>query len=43
MDGKYVIVEGIFNATKSGHMSANSGLIDQISRLDHWEITYRKE
>lgn len=39
-NGKYVIVEGIFNKDNTGHMSAYSGALEQISR---YELTWAEQ
>jgi hypothetical protein len=35
-DGKYVLLEGTFDSTRRGHMSASSGLIGAIRRFQEW-------
>jgi len=41
-NGKYVLIEGIFNKNETGHMGMNSGSIDKISRFDLWEIKTKR-
>lgn len=36
-NGKYVLIEGVFNAENTGHMGMNSGGIENINRYDLWE------
>ncbi len=36
-NGKYVLVEGIFNSTKTGHFGMASGSIEKINRYQNWE------
>jgi hypothetical protein len=36
-NGKYVLIEGIFNKDDTGHMGMNSGSIDKVSRFQLWE------
>jgi hypothetical protein len=34
--GNYVLVEGVFNAKRGGHMGLSTGAIEKISRLELW-------
>jgi len=36
-NGKYVLVEGIFNSKKKGHFDRYSGTIDNITRYELWK------
>lgn len=36
-NGKYVIIEGIFNSEEKGHFGMWSGTIEKINRYDLWE------
>jgi hypothetical protein len=36
-NGKYVLIEGIFNKDDTGHMGMNSGSIDKVSRFQLWD------
>lgn len=36
-NGKYVLVEGIFNSKKKGHFGRYSGTIDTITRYEFWK------
>ena len=36
LNQRYVIVEGIFNATHTGHLGAWSGAVERVTRLDPW-------
>ncbi len=36
-NGKYVIIEGIFNKDNRGHMGLNSGAIEKVGRFQLWE------
>ena len=36
LNQRYVIVEGIFNATHGGHLGMWSGAIERVTRLDPW-------
>lgn len=37
MNGKYVLIEGIFNSGKKGHFSLFSGTIEKVSRYQSWD------
>ena len=41
-NGKYVILEGIFNKKNTGHMNMFSGSIENITRYDLWEKDWKK-
>lgn len=34
--GNYVLVEGVFNAKRSGHLGLHTGAIEKINRLQLW-------
>lgn len=36
-NGKYVLMEGIFNKDDKGHMGMNSGALEKVTRYDLWE------
>ena len=36
LNGKYVIVEGVFDPTRKGHLGMWSGMIKDVSRFDLW-------
>lgn len=36
-NGKYVLVEGVFNSKENGHMGMASGAIEKINRYQVWE------
>jgi len=36
-NGKYVLMEGIFNKNDHGHMGLNSGTLEKITRFQLWE------
>jgi hypothetical protein len=36
-NGQYMLVEGVFNAKKNGHLGMYSGTIEEILRLEAWE------
>lgn len=36
-NGKYVLMEGVFNKDIHGHMGMNSGALDKVTRFDPWE------
>lgn len=36
LDGKYVLLEGTFDAGKQGHMGLWSGAVDEIYRAQEW-------
>jgi hypothetical protein len=36
LNGKYVIVEGVFDPTRKGHLGMWSGTIKDVSRFDLW-------
>jgi len=36
-NGKYVLMEGIFNKDDHGHMGLNSGTIEKVTRFQLWE------
>jgi len=36
-NGKYVLIEGIFNKNSKGHLGMNSGEINHITRYNLWE------
>lgn len=36
-NGKYVIIEGIFNSKEKGHFDRYSGTIDNITRYEIWK------
>jgi len=36
-NGKYVLIEGIFNKDNRGHMGMNSGAIEKVTRFQFWE------
>ncbi len=36
LDGKYVIIEGVFSSKNRGQMGMFSGSIGHITRFDHW-------
>lgn len=42
-NGKYVIVEGIFNMNNSGHGSLFKGAIENVSRYDLWDFEQETE
>lgn len=35
--GKYVFIEGVFNANETGHFGMSSGAIEKIKRIDLYE------
>ena len=37
MNGKYVIVEGVFNSDENGHFDMYSGSIENVTRLELWK------
>jgi len=37
LNGKYVLMEGIFNKDNHGHMGLNSGALEKITRFQLWE------
>lgn len=37
LDKKFLLVEGVFNATRKGHLGMYSGTIESITRLELWE------
>lgn len=41
-NGKYVVVEGIFNMNDHGHMDLFSGSINNVSRIVSWKIVPQK-
>jgi hypothetical protein len=36
LNGKYVIVEGVFDPTRKGHLGMWSGMIKDVTRLELW-------
>ena len=36
-NGKYVLIEGIFNKNSNGHMGAFSGSLENVTRYQLWE------
>ena len=36
-NGKYVLMEGVFNKDRHGHMSLNSGTLEKVTRFMLWE------
>ena len=38
-NGKYVLMEGVFNKNKHGHMGMNSGTLEEVTRFQLWEET----
>jgi len=41
-NGKYVMVEGIFDMNNHGHMDLFSGSINNVSRIASWKIVPQK-
>lgn len=41
-NGKYVVVEGIFDMNNHGHMDLFSGSINNVSRIASWKIVPQK-
>lgn len=37
MNGKYVIIEGIFEGNDNGHLDLYSGTIKNITRMNVWK------
>lgn len=37
LDGKYVVIEGVFNGLNSGHTDINSGAIEKVSLVREWK------
>lgn len=36
-NGKYILIEGVFNSKNTGHLGIYSGSIEKISRIDFWK------
>lgn len=37
MNGKYVIIEGVFNSGENGHFDMYSGAIENVTRMELWK------
>jgi len=42
LNGKYVIVEGVFDPTRKGHLGMWSGMIKEVSRFELWSDPEQK-
>jgi hypothetical protein len=38
LDGRFVLVFGVFTAKDKGHKGANSGTLEDIARIDEWSV-----
>ncbi|AMR34232.1 hypothetical protein A0256_23660 [Mucilaginibacter sp. PAMC 26640] len=38
----YVLIEGVFDGNRKGHMSMNSGSLSNISRIELWQPSIRR-